>query len=83
MSLRNFARLFREETGVTPEEFVESARCEKAIDLLLDAPLPMKTIAHRAGFPSDEQMRKVFIRRFSLTPKQYRERFATSESGPI
>lgn len=78
MSVRNFSRLFQKETGLTPAQFVESARCEKAVSLLLDTSLPMKSIAFEAGFASDEQMRKVFTRRFSLTPKQYRERFSTS-----
>jgi len=78
MSVRNFTRLFQRETGTTPAQFVESARCEKAVSLLLDTSLPMKAVAHEAGFPSDEQMRKVFARRFSLTPKQYRDRFSRS-----
>ncbi|WEX85732.1 GlxA family transcriptional regulator [Sinorhizobium garamanticum] len=80
MSVRNFARLFQKETHTTPAEFIEIARCERAMGLLLDTNLPMKTIAFRCGFPSDEQMRKVFQRRFSLTPREYRERFKTTDS---
>jgi len=78
MSVRNFTRLFHKETGMTPAQFVESARCETAVNLLLETSLPLKTIAYEAGFPSDEQMRKVFSRRFSLTPRDYRARFSTS-----
>ncbi|MDK1390029.1 helix-turn-helix domain-containing protein [Sinorhizobium sp. 8-89] len=81
MSVRNFARVFSKETGMTPTDFLLTARCERAISLLLDTALPMKSIAHRVGFPSDEQMRKVFVRRFSLTPREYRERFATSRAA--
>lgn len=81
MSVRNFTRLFKQETGMPPANYIANARCERAATLLLDSDLPLKTIAFRSGFPSDEQMRKVFVRRFSLTPRAYRARFATSRSG--
>ncbi|RMC37194.1 GlxA family transcriptional regulator [Paracoccus alkanivorans] len=74
MSSRNFTRLFAAELGVTPASYLEGARCERAKVLLLDSDLPMKTIASRCGFTSDEQLRKVFLRRFSLTPRDYRGR---------
>ena len=82
MSVRNFARLFQKETRTTPAEFIEIGRCEKVMGFLLDTKLPMKAIAFRCGFPSDEQMRKVFQRRFSLTPREYRDRFMTTNSEP-
>lgn len=83
MSVRNFARRFFKETHTTPAEFIEIARCEQAMGLLLDTNLPMKTIAFRSGFPSDEQLRKVFQKRFSLTPREYRERFKTTNADQV
>jgi transcriptional regulator GlxA family with amidase domain len=72
MSSRHFARTFRENTGLTPSQFVEQARLDKALGLLEDSNLPLKTIAFRCGFASDEQMRKVFKKRLSITAREYR-----------
>lgn len=81
MSPRNFSRAFSADTGTTPNAWLENARCERAKALLLDTEMPMKSVAFRAGFTSDEQMRKVFTRRFSLTPKEYRARFQSARMG--
>lgn len=80
MSPRNFSRTFSADVGVTPNVWLETQRCERAKTLLLDTDLPMKTVAFRTGFTSDEQMRKVFARRFSLTPKEYRARFQSARA---
>lgn len=81
MSPRNFTRLFAAELGTTPASYLESARCERAKALLLDSDLPLKAVAFRCGFTSDEQLRKAFLRRFSLTPRDYRDRFRTTWPG--
>lgn len=74
MSIRHFARTFRNNTGLTPSQFVERARLEKALGLLEDSNLPLKTIAFHCGFASDEHMRKVFKKRLSITASEYRRR---------
>ncbi|WEF24872.1 GlxA family transcriptional regulator [Paracoccus sp. S3-43] len=81
MSPRNFTRLFTAELGTSPASYLERARCERAKALLLDSELPMKAIAFRCGFTSDEQLRKAFLRRFSLTPRDYRDRFRTTRQA--
>ena len=78
MSVRSFTRAFATEFEVTPMAYLEGLRCDRAKALLLDTDLPMKTVAFRSGFSSDEQMRKVFRRRFSLSPRDYRARFKTA-----
>lgn len=78
MSERNFTRLFTRETGHAPAEFIEIARFESARRLLEDVDLPLKSIAARSGFSSDDHMRRVFQRRFGVTPSAYRERFGTT-----
>ena len=81
MSVRSFSRAFAKEFGETPMVYFEGLRCERAKTLLLDTDLPLKSVAHRSGFSSDEQMRKVFRRRFSLAPRNYRARFKTAGSA--
>lgn len=80
MSVRHFNRLFKHELGLPPAHYVAQARCERAATLLLDSDLPLKTIAFRCGFASDEQMRKVFVRHYGLTPRDYRARFASARA---
>jgi transcriptional regulator GlxA family with amidase domain len=78
MSVRNFARVFHQEVGVSTLEFIEMGRFELARQLLADVSLPIKKIASRSGFTDDDHMRRVFQKRLGITPKLYRERFATT-----
>jgi transcriptional regulator GlxA family with amidase domain len=75
MSERNFIRLFREDTGQTPAEFVESARLQVACRLLEENELTVKEIAERSGLGSTATLRRIFTRRFGVSPLQYRDKF--------
>jgi transcriptional regulator GlxA family with amidase domain len=75
MSARNFARVFVQETKVTPHEFVERARVDAARKQLESTAAALKTIAYDCGFGTADRMRIVFARRIGVTPMQYRERF--------
>jgi transcriptional regulator GlxA family with amidase domain len=75
MSARNFARVFARETRLTPMEFVQSARIDRARSLLESSDLPLKTVAYRAGFRSVRCMRGLFSERLGLTPAQYSHQF--------
>ncbi|MFL9896352.1 GlxA family transcriptional regulator [Paraburkholderia sp. RL17-381-BIF-C] len=75
MSARNFARVFVQETGVTPHEFVERARVDAARKLLESSSAALKAIAYDCGFGTADRMRIVFTKRIGATPMQYRERF--------
>lgn len=78
MSERSFSRRYAESTGSTPARAVERLRVEGARRLLLDTRLPVKRIAQRCGFGSEETMRRSFQRLLSATPQDYRARFGTS-----
>jgi transcriptional regulator GlxA family with amidase domain len=75
MSPRNFARVFLAETGLTPAKYVERARLERARQLIEETGLPIATLAAKAGFESDQQMRRTFVRWLGVTPADYVERF--------
>jgi transcriptional regulator GlxA family with amidase domain len=75
MSERNFARAFRDETGLTPGAYVEVARVESARIALETGDLPVETIARQAGFGTVETMRRAFRRRVGVSPNSYRGRF--------
>jgi transcriptional regulator GlxA family with amidase domain len=72
MSERNFLRRFKVETGVTPSEYLLNARFEITCHLLKKTTLPVDKIARRCGLGSGERLSRVFRRRMSLTPSEYR-----------
>ncbi|WP_137806548.1 GlxA family transcriptional regulator [Pseudomonas sp. G(2018)] len=76
MSPRHFARVFAREVGMTPMEFLQSARIDCARNLLETTELPLKTVAFKSGFGSVRHMRFLFGEKLGLTPIQYREQFS-------
>jgi transcriptional regulator GlxA family with amidase domain len=78
MSLRNFARVFKRETGTTPAHFIERVRLEKAVRHLEETSLALEAVARECGFRSGEHFRMAFTRFFRITPGQYRDRFRSS-----
>jgi transcriptional regulator GlxA family with amidase domain len=76
MSERSFSRRYTEATGLPPGRAVERLRVEAARRLLSDSRLPVKRIAQRCGFGSEETMRRSFLRLLAATPQDYRSRFS-------
>jgi transcriptional regulator GlxA family with amidase domain len=77
MSERSFSRHYAEATGQTPARAIERLRVEAARRLLLESRLPVKRIAQRCGFGSEETMRRSFHRLIDITPQDYRARFSS------
>ena len=75
MSERSFVRHYRQATGTTPARAVEQIRVEAARHLL-ELGGPVKRVAARCGFGSEETMRRSFLRLLGATPQAYRERFS-------
>ena len=76
MSERNFSRRYTEAIGITPARAVERLRVETARRLLSDTRMPVKRIAARCGFGSEETLRRSFMRLLAATPQDYRARFS-------
>lgn len=76
MSPRHFARMFAREVTMTPMEFLQGARIDRARQLLESTDLPLKTVAFRSGFGSVRHMRSLFSEKLGLTPVQYRQQFS-------
>ena len=68
MSPRNFARVFRAETGATPARFVEKLRLEAARQSVETTTLPLQAIAAETGFGDPERMRVAFMRAYGQPP---------------
>jgi transcriptional regulator GlxA family with amidase domain len=78
MSPRNFARLFRGDTGETLARFTERVQAKDARCKLEQADLPIETVAKECGFVSVERMRRTFQRLFNISPHDYRARFRST-----
>ncbi len=81
MSPRNFARLYKQHTGIPPAKAVESFRVEAACRLLEGSNVPLIEIARRCGFGDDERLRRALIRGRNIAPGAYRERFRTGAAN--
>lgn len=75
MSERSFIRWYRTVTGITPAHAVERLRVEAARNDLGSGGAPIKDVARRRGFGSEETMRRSFLRVLGVPPGAYRERF--------
>jgi transcriptional regulator GlxA family with amidase domain len=83
MSSRNFARVFLNDTGLTPAKFVERLRVEAARKYLEDTDLSMEQIAEKCGLGSMVSMRRVFLRHLEISPSYYRSSFKTSLAAEL
>lgn len=84
MSERNFGRLFRAQTGMTPATYVELVRLDRAKMLLETSNWPLARIAGRSGLGTVATLIRACHRRLGVTPEQYRDRFRIhrAERGP-
>lgn len=74
LSERTFLRRYRAATGITPARAVERVRVEAA-RRLLESGQPVKRVAERCGFGSEETLRRSFLRLLHTAPQAYRDRF--------
>jgi transcriptional regulator GlxA family with amidase domain len=72
LSPRQFSRVFRLETGLSPAKAIENLRLEAARLMLEQGRLPVQTIARTNGFGDRECMRRSFLRVFGQTPQSIR-----------
>lgn len=75
---RTLDRRFAESVGHSVLEEINMCRLSRAKRLLLETTLPVKTVAHLAGFSSTERMRVAFVEREGLSPTAFREQFTRS-----
>jgi transcriptional regulator GlxA family with amidase domain len=88
MSPRNFARVFRKETGLTPGKYIDRLRVETARRRLEESRQSLKRIADECGFGTVSSMRTVFQKLIGIPPGQYRQHFQGAlqkppSTGPI
>jgi AraC family transcriptional activator FtrA len=80
MSERTLQRKFQETSGLSPVEWLTRERIAIVKDLLETSDMALAKIADRAGFGSEESLRRHFRRLTATTPASYRRQF--SETSP-
>ena len=72
---RSFKRRFQQATGMPPLEYVHALRIEEAKQMLEAGTDPIEAIAQEVGYEDAAYFSRLFRRKVSLTPAQYRKRF--------
>jgi transcriptional regulator GlxA family with amidase domain len=72
LSVRQFTRAFREETGQSPAKAVENLRLEAARLMVEQGRLPIDVVARETGFADPDRMRRAFLRAFGQPPQAIR-----------
>lgn len=71
LSLSRFSHLFKEATGLTPLQYLNRVRIEKAKELLLNTSLSVAEISECVGFSSQNYFGRLFRRQVGLSPTQF------------
>lgn len=74
LSPNYFHRIFTETMQITPNDYITSARLNKAKDLLLRTDLQIYNIADQCGYDNVSYFSFLFKKSFQITPVEYRSR---------
>ena len=73
LSVSRFAHLFREQTGLTPMQYLESVRIQRACSELVMSSKPIAEIGEDVGIQDPAYFTRIFRRQTGMTPRAYRK----------
>ncbi len=73
LSTGYFTRAFKEETGISPINYLRKVRIDRALELLVETDLKVGEIALNVGFTNQQRFNEVFKKHLKTTPLQYRK----------
>jgi transcriptional regulator GlxA family with amidase domain len=76
MSVRTFTRHFRDETGLSPAQWLLQRRTDRARELLEATDLSVTRVARESGFGTAAALRQRFHTALGVAPLSYRRTFA-------
>ncbi|GAA1010351.1 transcriptional regulator [Acrocarpospora pleiomorpha] len=72
LSPRGLSRAFTATTGLTPLEYQQGLRLERAATLLAETDLPVESVAARCGFRDGRHFRRLFKAKYGIPPSASR-----------
>jgi len=72
---RTLLRRFQKVLALSPSDYLQHTRIQKACDLLESSHLSIETIAIEVGYGDTSAYRKAFNQKMGLSPSQFRQRF--------
>ncbi|MFP4621363.1 MAG: helix-turn-helix domain-containing protein [Bacteroidales bacterium] len=79
MGYSNFRKMFKKYTGLSPLQYHNMYRMEKAKELLLTSEKSVKKIAIELGFQSEQYFTRLFKKKMGVTPTELREEKQSAE----
>lgn len=73
LSVEYFSRLFKSETGITPQDMIKKYRIEKACALIKSTNLSISEISNCIGINDQRYFSKFFKLNIGMTPVEYRK----------
>lgn len=70
---RTLTRIFKSETGLTVQEYIEKCKLESALKLLRETKLSIGEVSRLAGYPDQNYFSRVMQKQFSTSPKNIRQ----------
>ena len=74
----HFARVFRQNTGVTLVEHINARRCDTAAFLLRETKKSISEISCECGFENPSYFAKAFCKARGILPSEYRQKYSKS-----
>lgn len=79
LSPSRFRTLFKNRTGLSPQDYLTSLRLSRARMLLEQTDEPLSQIAEAVGYPDQLYFSRLFRSRIGLSPSEYRRNTVTAE----
>ncbi len=73
LSYSHFRRLFRQQTGRPPHDYLLHCRMQRAADALKDRSRSIQQIAAECGYDDSAQFSKLFRQKVGLSPRRFRQ----------
>lgn len=74
-STGHFSKIFKSVTGMTPIDFLQKIRIQKARNMLINSMKNITEIALECGFNSSSYFSSCFMEKYKMTPSAYRQNF--------
>ena len=82
VSIDYFYKLFKQETGFTPNQFIRTRRLERAKELLETTNLRVKEISSQVGIQDQSHFVRDFKTKYGNKPTEYRQKHWEKSHAP-